>query len=319
VVTGPEGPQTWTEVEDFAASGPADRHLVWAGPSGEIRFGSAVRQPDGQVRQYGAIPPEGAQIAVTGYRTGGGAAGNVGARTLVALRTPLPYVATVTNLRAATGGSAPETVEEVKVRGPLSLRTGRRAVTAADYERLTLESSPRIARARCVPPQAAGDAVRLLLVPRLPALRGRRDLDDLALDPDLVDLVTAVLEPRRVVGTRIEQTTPYYQGVSVAAVIRSEPGRNVAMVRQAAESALITWLDPLVGGPLGTGWPFDRDLTGAAVAHLLEGVDGLAAVEEAQLYEYDLRRGARVGTGREVITLEPDSLFLPAALSLVPR
>jgi predicted phage baseplate assembly protein len=228
-------------------------------------------------------------------------------------------VATVTNLSPAIGGSAPETVEEVKTRGPLTLRTGRRAVTAADYERLTLESSPRIARARCVPPTTPGGAVRVLIVPRLPALRGHRELDDLALEPDLVDIVSAVLEPRRIVGTRVEQTTPFFQGVSVAAVIRSDPGRNVAVIRLAAETAVTTWLDPLDGGPQGTGWPFERDLTGAAVAHLLEGLDGVTSVEEVQLFEYDLRRGARVGSGREVLALEPDSLFLPAALTLATR
>jgi hypothetical protein len=150
-------------------------------------------------------------------------------------------------------------------------------------------------------------------------LRGWRNLDDLALDADLVDIVTAVLEPRRVVGTLVEQSTPYFQGVSVSAVLRSDAGRNVAVVRQAAEIALTAWLDPLDGGPQGTGWPFDRDLTGAAVAHLLEGLDGVAAVEEVQLYEYDLRRGERIGIGREVLALQPDSLFLPAALTLVTR
>jgi len=319
VVSGTDGVHPWTEVEDFASSGPDDRHLVWVSSTGEIRFGPAIRQADGQIRRYGAVPPEGAQISVTGYRVGGGSAGNVGARTLVALRSPLPYVATVTNRLPATGGCAPETIEEVKIRGPLSLRTGQRAVTAADYERLTRESSPRIARAHCVPPEAPGLPVRILIVPRLPALRGRRDLDDLALEADLADLVTAVLEPRRVVGTRVEQSTPYFQGVSVAALIRSDPGRNVAVVRQAAELAVTAWLDPLDGGPQGTGWPFGRDLTGAAVTNLLEGLDGVAAVEEVQLFEYDLRRDERIGAPRDMLALQPDSLFLPAALTLVTR
>jgi len=39
-----------------------------------------------------------------------------------------------------------ETVAEAKVRGPMTLRTGQRAVTAGDYERLTLESSIEVAR-----------------------------------------------------------------------------------------------------------------------------------------------------------------------------
>ena len=74
---------------------------------------------------------------MTGYRFGGGARGNVGARTLTAMRTSVPFVVRRVNLRPATGGVDAETVDKAKVRGPLTLRTGQRAVTAGDFERLT--------------------------------------------------------------------------------------------------------------------------------------------------------------------------------------
>ena len=319
VVTGAAGSETWTEVDDFTRSGPDDRHFAWDSASGAIRFGPAVRQPSGGVRRHGAVPAEGALISVTGYRVGGGAAGNVGARTLVAPRTPLPYVTTVTNLHAATGGSDPESVEEVKTRGPLTLRTGRRAVTAADFEQLTLESSPRIARVRCVAPENPGGPVRLLIVPRLPETASLRAIDDLALEEALLEQVTAAVEPRRLVGTRIELTTPYYVGVSAEVTIRVATGRNAATVRLNAETALRTWLDPLDGGADRTGWPFDRDLTGAAVAHRLEGLEGVAAIEDVRLHEYDLRRGEKVGPAREVLKPGAHSLFLPGELTVVTR
>ncbi|MBT0768203.1 putative baseplate assembly protein [Kineosporia sp. J2-2] len=319
LVTGPDGDEIWTEVSDFTRSGPYDRHFVWDSASGAIRFGPAVRQPDGWVRRHGAVPAEGATVSVTGYRVGGGAAGNVGARTLVAPRTPLPYITTVTNLRAATGGSDPETVDEVKVRGPLTLRTGRRAVTSADFEQLTLESSPRIARVRCVPPERPGGPVRLLIVPQLLPVQGFRSIDDFALEEALLEQVTQSLEPRRLVGTRIELTTPYYVGVSVEATIRVAVGRGAAGVRHAAEQLLRSWLDPIEGGADGTGWPFDKDLTAAAIALRLEGVEGVASIEDVCLYEYDLRTGERVGPAREVLKPGADSLFLPAGLSVVNR
>ena len=44
------------------------------------------------VRQHGAIPRDGATIPVTGYRHGGGARGNVGARTLTVMRRSIPFV-----------------------------------------------------------------------------------------------------------------------------------------------------------------------------------------------------------------------------------
>ena len=71
--------------------GPTDRHFVWDSATGVVRFGPPIRYPDGSVRQHGAIPRDGADIAVTGYRYGGGARGNVGARTLTALRSAVPY------------------------------------------------------------------------------------------------------------------------------------------------------------------------------------------------------------------------------------
>lgn len=258
-------------------------------------------------------------MSVTGYRVSGGAAGNVGARTLIVPRTPLPYVTTVANLQPATGGSDPETVEELKVRGPLSLRTGRRAVTAADFEQLTMESSPRIARVRCVAPRDDGGPVRLLIVPRLPAESGLREIDDLALEEPLISQVTAALEPRRLVGTRIELTTPYYVGLSVGTVIRVAAGKHAATVRHEVEALLRTWLDPLTGGDGGAGWAFDRDLTSAAVRHRLEAVDGVDRIEEVHLYEYDLRRGVRVGTVRDVVHPGEDSLFLPGELIVTTR
>lgn len=318
-VTGPDGEDVWSEVADFTRSGPYDRHFVWDSASGAVRFGLAVRQPSGYVKRHGAVPPEGALIAVTGYRVGGGAAGNVGARTLVSPRTPLPYITTVTNLKAATGGSDPETVEEVKARGPLALRTGRRAVTAADFEQLTLESSPRIARVRCEAPAVPGGPVRLMIVPQLLPTRTFRNIDEFALEEALLQQVTESLEPRRLVGTRIELTTPYYVGVSVEASIQVTPGRNAAGVRYEAESLLRTWLDPLDGGADASGWPFDKDLTAAAVALRLESLDGVASIDDVRLHLFDCRTGVRVGSATEVLKLDADSLFLPAELTVVTR
>ena len=61
-------------------------------------------------------------LRVRSYRTGGGRAGNVGRGALSILRTSIPYVGRVENREAARGGVDGETVEEAKVRAPISLR-----------------------------------------------------------------------------------------------------------------------------------------------------------------------------------------------------
>lgn len=309
----------WTEVEDFTGSGPDDRHYVLDGASGEIRFGPTVRYPDGSVRQHGAIPPDGAEIAMTGYRHGGGAAGNVGANTLVSLRSSIAYIDRVANLGPATGGVDAEKVRNAKIRGPFSLRTGQRAVTVRDFERLTLEASSEVARVRCLPPTAPTSPVRLLVVPQVRNGPEQQAIDDFALDPMLYERIRDHLEPRRMLGATVDIGTPFYQGVTVAALIQALPGRPNALVRQRALDLLYRYVNPLTGGSDGEGWAFDTDLNAAPIAEMLEAIEGVDRVEEVLLFAYDLRTGHRVGTGREVIRLDQQSLFLSARHQVVVR
>jgi predicted phage baseplate assembly protein len=315
-----EGIEDWTEVPDLSASGPTDRHVVWDSTTGEVRFGPRVRYPDGTVRQHGAIPPDGAEILVTGYRHGGGAQGNVGARTLTTLRSTVPFVSQVENLHPATGGVDAETVEEAKLRGPLSLRTGQRAVTAGDYERITRETSVEVARARALPATETGTGkVRVLVVPQVRTPPREHRIDDFALSEPLFRAIRGALDARRPVGVGVEVGTPYYQGVSVAALVRALPGRPAALVRQRVVDALERYLNPITGGPDGTGWPFDADLTAPAIGQLAGAIEGVERVEEVVLFEYDLRNGRRLGSGQDTLRLDPYSLFLSAEHRVVVR
>ncbi|WP_017936612.1 putative baseplate assembly protein [Nocardioides sp. Iso805N] len=309
----------WREVEDFSLAGPDDQVYVWDGGSGIVRFGPRVRYADGTVRQHGAIPRDGARIEVSGYRHGGGVRGNVGARTLTLMRTTVPFVNAVSNLGRAAGGVDAESVAEAKERGPLTLRTGQRAVTVGDFERLTLESSPEVARARCQPAGPGNAHVQLLVVPQVRREIGEHHLDDYAISPALMETITAHLDQHRIVGTAIEVGTPYYQGVSVVALVHGDPGRPPALVQQRAVDALDRYLNPLLGGADGTGWPFDADVNAATVTQLLESVEGVERVEEVLLYEFDLRTGRRLGAAKDVIRLDRQSLFLSAAHRVVVR
>lgn len=311
--------QEWEEVADFVNSSPEDRHVMWDSTTGVIRFGPNIRYPDGTARQHGAIPAEGTRIAVTGYRHGGGAAGNVGVGTLTALRSTIPYVARVENLERAIGGVDAETVANAKMRGPQTLRAGARAVTAADYERLAAQADPAIARVRCLPPATPGEPIRLLLVPATKASPQGSRLDDFALSPSVVQNVTSFLEERRILGSTIQVGTPYYQGVTAAALITARPGRPATLVRERAIAALYRFINPLVGGVDGNGWGFDTDLNVTSLYQLLEAIEGVERVDEVLLFEYDLRNNERIGFGRELVKLEADSLFLSAAHRVVVR
>jgi predicted phage baseplate assembly protein len=243
----------------------------------------------------------------------------VGAGTLTVLRTTVPFIDRVSNLGAATGGVDAETVENAKLRGPMTLRTGSRAVTARDYERLTLESSVEVARARCLPPSEAGGPVRLLVVPNVGSRPETHQLDDFALSEQLRETISEHLDERRVLGTTLEVGVPYYQGVSVAVLISSLPARPATLVRQRAMDLLYQFVNPLTGGPERNGWPFDTDINAAPIAQMLEAVEGVDRVEEVLLFEYDLRNGRRYGSGKEMIRLDQHSLFLSASHQVVVR
>jgi predicted phage baseplate assembly protein len=311
--------EAWAEVADFSASGAHDRVYVLDGATGEIQFGPSVRYGDGRVAQHGALPPDGAEVLVDRYRHGGGAAGNVGAGTLSVLRSTVAFVDRVANAAPAQGGVDAETVRNAKIRGPLSLRTGQRAVTVRDFERLTLESSAEVARARCLAPREPTGPVRVLVVPHVRRGPDDQRLDDFALADTLVTQIRAHLDERRLLGATVEIGTPYYQGVTVAALMHALPGRPTGLVRQRALDLLYRYVNPLVGGTDEAGWPFDTDLNAAPLAQLLEGVEGVERVDEVLLFEYDLRTGGRYGAGRELIRLDRQSLFLSAGHQVVVR
>src|SRR5437016_8353945 len=153
-VSGVDGWQEWTQAQDFVDSKPDDHHFVLDAVAGEVQLGPGVREPDGALRNYGAVPPKGARLRLRSYLIGGGGHGNVARNTISVLKSSIPYVSKVQNRRAAEGGVDGEDIENAKVRGPIVLRTRDRAVTMEDYEHLARQAAPEVARVRCV---TAGD------------------------------------------------------------------------------------------------------------------------------------------------------------------
>jgi len=52
---------------------------------------------------------------------------------------------------------------------------------------------------------------------------------------------------------------------------------------------------------------------------VVESVEGVQAVDELQLFSYDLRNGRRIGDGREAVPLTENALFLAADHRVVVR
>ena len=248
-VGGPDGWQEWGEVVHFADSGPGDDHFVLDAVSGAVELGPAVRERDGSLTQHGAVPPKGSMLRLRSYRSGGGAAGNVTRGALTVLKASIPYVSRVENRRAARGGVDPEDLENARVRGPMLLRTGSRAVTAEDYEHLAQEAAPDVARVRCVSAGEGADAggVRVLVVPAVPEDEHLR-FESLIPPEALVRTIAEHLDRRRVIGARVVVEPPAYQGVTIVAKVLAAPTADPNRVQKEALEALYRFFHPVVGG-----------------------------------------------------------------------
>jgi predicted phage baseplate assembly protein len=311
-VSSDEGWQEWEVVEHFAASGPDDRHYLFDSVNGEVIFGPLVREAEGDYRQYGAVPSKGNYVRMRQYSVGGGRGGNVAKGAIQTLKSSIPFVAGVENRYAAQGGVDGEDLESAKARGPIMLRTRSRAVTSEDFEQITREAAPEIARVRCL---AAGEegvdagAVKVLLVPAAAQDRGRIRFEDLVPTEPTFERVKERLDETRLLGTRVLVEPPLYRGVTVVARLVAKPRFSAERIQSEALDALFAYLNPLTGGPDGTGWPFGRPVQSGEIYAALQRIRGVDLVEEVRVFGANPVTGER-GKQTTRLELEPNSLVV---------
>ena len=296
----------WQRVADFATSDRYDRHFCLDEASGEVSFGPSVRQPDGSVRQYGRIPEAGRRIRISQYRYGGGFSGNVPVAKIQVMRSAVPYVDRVVNLKRAEGGRDQESLDEVMMRARRELRAQQRAVTAEDFENLAMGASRAVARVKCQTPRGDGKAhgddqtplppgmLELLVVPSAYEALRAGDLAKLALEPYLRQEIRAHLDHYRLLTTTMHIREPDYVGIQVSADIVISEFSQPDAVRLAVAERLRDLLSPLalegdraangdVLGPDWEGWPFGRDLYVSEIYSLIQQVPGVKHVLDVKL------------------------------------
>lgn len=243
-------------------------------------------------RQYGAIPPKGAAIRMSRYRTGGGQKGNVQALTLTMLKSAVPYVASVTNHMPGRSGADAESLEQAAIRVPQQMRTCNRAVTVEDFEHLALQGGQgAIARARCLPPEKPG-IVKLMLIPQVDMSlieQGALSPEQLAVTPMLQRQITAFLDQRRLLGTQVQCEQPDYVGVRVQTEVALEPAWQEpdaqAQLLRRLRARLYTFLNPVTGGRQQQGWPIGQTLYQSDIVSLLQATPGIRYLGAVQLFE----------------------------------
>ena len=246
------------------------------------------------------------------------------------MRTTIPGVSDVTNLRPTTGGRDTETLEAAKIRAPGRMRSlaDSRAVTAEDFERQAREY-PGVGRVYCVrqdygTPQTENNSanttdeekkeeerrlfkpglVKLLVIPKL------RDLDDqwlkergdkqftiddfkkeLAIGEDFRDKLLNYLYPKALITTKIEILEPIYTWLQVSIRIKPRSQARANQVKKDLERASYRYFHPTFGGEDQKGWNFGHDVTIDMVYKVLQGIQGIDSANEARLHKYKNESG----------------------------
>lgn len=314
--------EAWFEVSDFGDARQSDCCYVIDSLSGTIHLGPLIREPyqvrhqtydRGQIqswgktrarefnrgnlpvlpavlesedrrndRQYGAVPPLGAEIYMRRYRTGGGSRGNVQKNALSVLKTSIPYVKQVINHTAAMGGTDAESLDQAVLRAPAILRSRKVAITPEDFEEIARRfRGPRLMhRAHCVsdPALTTPGQVRLLVVPNIE----ERSLDlsqgispeQIQLSEPLHEALQTHLDQHRALGIQVKTETPEYVGVQVDAQVflhsQYSQQHDQLLVEKRLKEVLYTFLNPLTGGFEKMGWPLGRSVRTSDVIALLQ-------------------------------------------------
>ena len=290
----------WSEVRDFALSGSLSRHYVLDRSAGTVTFGDGVR---------GMIPQRGMNnIVARYYQSGGGKEGDLPSGAVTSLKKTIPNIDSVVNHVSTYGGFDQEYVESVVTRGAYTIKNRDRAVTKEDFERLTLEVSQYIARARCLSENGT------LMVIIVPGYEGDAPIPDAG----LLDSVRNYLMKRALltVCDTIEVLGPDYSKIDVDVKVRPVSLGEGTVVSEMIKKRVRMFLHPLHGGYVGEGWDFGQPVPISQMAAVIEDIEGVDYVNEIVLTKSASEQIEERATGIEQLPIERNALPCAGAINV---
>ncbi len=286
--------QDWTQVEDLDASGPDDRHFVFDPGKGIVIFGND---------EHGAIPEtsDTKNICILSCSTTAGVNGNIKENNSFEFKIRDHFLSSsgITNMQKARGGRDAESLASAKDRLLREYFRPDKAVTAADYEALAMETpGVRIACAKAIPcfspymqgyPEIKADGqVSVVAVPY-------SDRDRPAPSRNFLQNVHKHLQNYRLIGTQIHVIPPEYIKISVRAII-------MVRTRDFSRPRMMAALDEMLGftdREKGRyGWDFNGTVFKSDVLGLLNKVPGVEYVSELWLQAEG--NGGKVTAGGDI-------------------
>jgi len=277
---------SWWPTASLHTSGPANRVFIVDRERAQLRFGDGL---NGRLPVLAPAAPDGDNIRFR-YVVGGGSAGAVGPSPGSENDWQGPDGVVARNLTESLGGRGAETMEQARRRSAAALRAVTRAITRSDFEALAL-ATPGVAVGRAHaaigrhpqhPCALVPGAVTVYLVPDVP----REDLDSALIedafvaapipDPGLLAAVRARLDAARLVTAEVFVSAPHYRAVRLHAVLRGDV-HDPSRLHQAIHQRLERFLDPLIGGDEGRGWPFGEPVRASVMLREVQAAVGTDA------------------------------------------
>jgi len=280
--------ETWSPQPDLLESGESDTVFVVEVESdgtATLRFGDDTN---------GRIPESDTQF-VASYRIGNGTAGNVGADSLIFLAAHDARIQKCRNPLPATGGTDPETNDQIRRRAPQAFLTQERAITMADYAAVT-EMNPQVDRAVAslrwtgswytvfvaVEPQGGGN-----------------------LTPTLQQSLKKNVERYHLAGQDLELDSPQYVSLQIELVVCVDPNYFQSDLQQALLQVLGSGISP--NGQKGFFYPdnftFGQSVYLSPIYAAARSVEGVLAVTAKTFQPQGVNSGQYLAAGE--ITVGP--------------
>lgn len=243
------------------------------------------------------------------------------------LKTPLAGVKAVSQPFASFGGRPLESAAALATRASERLRHKARCISPWDYERMVLESFPRVHRVKCVPHAREGawlspGHVLLVVVPDLrdrvvaaaaattdPTEPVAADLLQPRVDIDTLTNIQAFVQNHCGPQISVHVKNPAYRKIRLSFGVKFHRGRDFHYHRGLLTNALIRFLSP---------WAFDsaRQLTfGGRVYRsvLIDFVEELDYVDYLTSFRMVVQSGAGISEAFEAVPDQPDAILVSDA------
>jgi len=303
----------WEEVEGFSNSESNERHFKLDLATGQIQFG------DGR---HGMIPSAaGSNKVMLKYKIGGGSKGNLAAGEINQLQIPIAFIDKVTNPYPSSGGCEAETMEEILVRAPSSLKNRNRAVTEADFIWIARQASQNIAKIKCLANhdeygrRKSGHVTMVILHKSIRAdentfeeLRGR------------VEEALSARTAATIAHTgAIRIIPPAFLEISVSAVLIVNGMSDLISSEKEALQKLEEFLHPLTGNYNGRGWEIGDMVHANNLYPLLKSVSGVKYLDRISISVHLADKGNRKEISLDQVAEIPHGLVVNGNHHIVTR